>query len=78
MESYSVLLKKFKENEFLHDEAKEILKIEKDRTVSAILSDIKKRGWLTARLHPEDSRKRLYKLRNPKEVILEIELEDKK
>ncbi len=78
MESYSVLFKKYKENEFLNDDAKKILNIDKDGTVSYVLSELKKRGWLTTRLHPDDSRKRFYKLRNPKEIILEIELEDKK
>ncbi|MEF8880174.1 MAG: hypothetical protein V5A64_07285 [Candidatus Thermoplasmatota archaeon] len=73
MESYSSLWRKFKENEFLHDDAKKILKIEKDGTVSAILSDLKKHGWLTAKLHPDDSRKRIYKLKNPEEAITSIE-----
>jgi hypothetical protein len=73
MESYSILWKKLKENEFEHDNAKKILKIEKDGTVSAILSDLKKHGWLTVKLHPDDSRKRLYKLINPEDAITSIE-----
>lgn len=73
MESYSILWRKFKENEFEHDGAKKILKIEKDGTVSTILSDLKKHGWLTVTLHPDDSRKRIYKLKNPEEAIASIE-----
>lgn len=73
MESYSILWRKFKENEFEHDNAKKTLKIEKDGTVSAILSDLKKHGWLTAKLHPDDSRKRIYKLKTPEDAINEIE-----
>ncbi len=74
MERYSVLWKKFKENEFEHDDASKILKEEKDGLVSAILSELKKHGWLTIKLHPDDSRKRIYKLKNPEDAIETIEI----
>jgi hypothetical protein len=73
MERYSVLWKKFNESEFEHDDASNILKEEKDRLVSVVLSDLKKHGWLTVKLHPDDSRKRIYKLKNPEEAITSIE-----
>jgi len=41
--------------------------------VSVVLSDLKRHGWLTITLHPDDSRKRIYKLKNPEDAILEIE-----
>jgi len=72
MERYSVLWRKFKGNEFEHDDAAKILREEKDRLVSVVLSELKKHGWLTVKLHPDDSRKRIYKLKNPEEAILEI------
>ena len=72
MERYSVLWKKFKEDEFEHDDASKILKEEKDGLVSAVLSELKKHGWLAISLHPDDSRKRIYKLKNPEEAIKEI------
>ena len=73
MERYSVLWKKFKENEFEHDDASKILKEEKDRLVSVVLSELKKHGWLIIKLHPDDSRKRIYKLKKPEDAITEIE-----
>ena len=75
MERYSILWKKFKENEFEHDDASEILKEEKDRLVSVVLSELKKHGWITIKLHPEDSRKRIYKLKNPENAIETIEID---
>lgn len=74
MERYSVLWKKFKEDEFEHDDASKILKEEKDRLVSVVLSDLKKHGWLTVKLHPDDSRKRIYKLKNPEDAVREISI----
>lgn len=55
------------------DESVQILKEEKERLVSVVLSELKKHGWLTVKLHPEDSRKRIYKLKNPEDAINEIE-----
>jgi hypothetical protein len=70
---YSLLWKSFKNKEFNYDEAAKILKEEKERLVSVVLSELKKHGWLTIKLDPEDSRKRIYTLKSPKESIKEIE-----
>ena len=59
--------------EFDYKEATEILKEKKERLVSVVLSELKKYGWLTIKLDPEDSRKRIYKLKNPEDAIKEIE-----
>jgi hypothetical protein len=71
-ERYSLLWKTFKEKEFDHDQAASILKEEKERLVSVVLSDLKRHGWLTIKLHPEDSRKRIYSLKSPEKAMLEI------
>ncbi len=70
MKAYSKLWTKFKNKEFNHDEASKTLN--DDKMVSIILSELKQRGWLEIRLHPKDSRKRLYKLISPEEAIKEI------
>jgi len=70
---YSLLWKSFKNKEFDYDEAAQILKEQKERLVSVILSELKKHGWLTIKLDPEDSRKRIYTLKSPEESIKEIE-----
>lgn len=50
----------------------ETLKEKDERVVSLCLSDIKKYGWLEARLDPQDSRIRLYKLKGPEEAVKEM------
>jgi hypothetical protein len=70
MKAYSKLWTKFKNREFNHVEASKTLN--EDKMVSIILSELRKAGWLDIRLHPEDSRKRIYKLISPEEALKEI------
>ncbi len=72
-ERYSLLWREFKDKEFDHDGAAKLLKEKKEGLVSAVLSELKKHGWLTIKLHPDDSRKRIYKLKKPEAAITEIE-----
>ena len=72
MKRYSILWSKFKDKEFTHKQATDALKEKDERVVSLCISDLKKYGWLDAKLHPEDSRIRLYKLKNPEEATKEI------
>lgn len=66
-----------KEKEFDFSKAMEILNIKKDdkgvnlRALSVSFSKIKKAGWMDARLNPENSRTRLYKLKNPIRIVEE-------
>jgi len=72
MQRYSLLWKAFKTKEFEYDEASKVLKEKEERLVSVVLSELKKHGWLTLKIHPEDSRKRIYQLKKPEEAIKEM------
>ena len=72
MERYSLLWKKTRGKEFGFDVAKKILKEKDQRYVSITLSRMNKLGWLTVKINPKDSRKRIYKLKSPEEGTLEI------
>ena len=67
MQSYAKLWLAFKSSDFDHDQASKIIK--KKRLVSPILSELKRNGWLTIKLHPEDSRKRINQLTSPDKAI---------
>jgi len=71
MRAYAALWNKYKSKEFGHEEACKILK-QKKEVVSVLLSDIKKAGWVEAKLDQKDSRKRVYILKNPEKAINEI------
>lgn len=70
MQSYAELWIAFKSKEFEHDDASKIIK--KKSLVSPILSELKRAGWLTIKLHPVDSRKRIYQLKSPDEAVKEM------
>ena len=59
---------KFEDKEFSFEEAQKALK-EDNKFLSVVLSEMKKEGWLTLELDPEDARKRLYKLQSLEEVM---------
>lgn len=71
---YSLLWKAFNKRDFNYDEASKLLKEKNEALVSIVISELKKHGWLTVKLHPEDSRKRIYTLKNPEEAINDIEV----
>ena len=73
MKRYSTLWTKFKSKEFTHKRAIEALKEKDERVVSLCISDLKKYGWLEAKLHPQDSRIRIYKLKGPEEAVKEMD-----
>ena len=65
---YMKLWDKFKDKDFSFEDAKKTLK-EDNNFLSVILSEMKKEGWLTLELDPEDARKRLYRLIPLEEVM---------
>lgn len=69
---YAILWKEFKNKKFEFDDAKEILNEDNDKRLSVILSGFRKNGWLEVELHPESTRKRIYKLKSPEAAILDI------
>lgn len=69
---YALLWKAKKNGEFDYEEAREVLKEKDDKTLSVMLSELRKYGWLNVRLHPENARKRIYQLKPPHEVLEKI------
>ena len=65
---YMKLWDKFKDKDFSFEDAKKTLK-EDNNFLSVVLSEMKREGWLTLELDPEDARKRLYKLLSLEEVM---------
>lgn len=61
---HAKLWKAFRDDEFTFDEAVGVLG-DDSRIVSILLSELNKNGWIQSiRQHPDDSRKKIYKLTN--------------
>ena len=68
---YAKLWRAFGESEFTFSQAGDVLS-EGSHRLSVVLSELKRRGWLTVSIDPSDSRRRIYKLRNPTECVEEL------
>jgi len=68
MQRYSLLWVKFKNKEFNHKQATQVLP-DDERMVSVILSEMRKAGWIEVKLDSNDARKRVYKLKHPELVV---------
>ncbi len=67
---YAALWKAFRQQEFSHDAARDVLHEANERLVSVVLSTLKRHGWLAVALDPGDSRKRRYTLKDPLTVVM--------
>ena len=68
---YAILWKRFRDKEFTFEEAEGILPDNKG--IHMFFSDLRKHGWLDVRLDEQDTRKRVYKLKNPLNAFGEME-----
>jgi len=72
MQRYAKLWSSFKSKEFTHEQASKILKEKDPNLVSVILSYLRKYGWLSTKLHPIDTRKRIYQLKSPEQATKDM------
>ncbi len=72
---YSLLWTQYQDRKFSFEEARKTIGEADDKTLSVVLSSLKKYGWLEVELDPETSRKRLYWLKSPQKAIEEIAVE---
>lgn len=69
---YSLLWTNFANREFHREEAVKLLaerNKDDEKTVTSVLSELKKAGWLDMKLNPEDARKSIYQLKSEGEII---------
>ena len=68
MYRYAKLFSRFKSEEFTYDDILKTLH-EDHNMVSVVMSHLKKNGWVSIKLDPDDSRRRIYSLVNPDDAI---------
>ncbi|MEK6952771.1 MAG: hypothetical protein AABX29_07185 [Nanoarchaeota archaeon] len=72
---FSLLWKKYEHQDITYDEIKKELKVDDDNTISVFINELKKAEWIDVKLSSEDSRKRVYTLKAPNQIYLEIKKE---
>ncbi len=73
---YAILWQKYRSDEFTYEDAKSTLG--GGEFLNVVLSELRRNGWLTVRLNPADSRKRIYQLKMPDNIFREINTEGDK
>ncbi len=71
MQRYAKMWSIFGERPFSYENVEDKLKEKDNRIISVLLSELKKADWLSLELDPLDSRKRIYRLKNPTKAIVE-------
>jgi len=71
---YAVLWNKFKDKEFTFEQASKAL--DDNKGINVFFSDLRKAGWITVSLDSKDTRKRLYKLKDPESALKEMVAEN--
>jgi len=66
---YALLWKKFENKPFTFEQAQKELKFVEGNVVSVMFNELKNAGWITANLDDKDSRKRIYTLVNPIQIV---------
>ncbi len=66
---YAKLWQKFKSNPFTFEEAQKELKHLDRNVISVMFNELKNAGWIAVNLGEGDSRKRVYTLLTPAEIV---------
>lgn len=69
---YAHLWRKFSDKPFTHKHAADLLKEPQDTTLSLVIQELKRSGWVEISLDPNDSRIRLYTLKEPNTAVKEM------
>ena len=72
MKRYAKLWKAFASRDFSFEKAINALEEEDDRVIGLVLSELRKAGWISVKQDPNNSRKRLYQLKQPNEAVKEM------
>ena len=75
---YALLWKKFEDNPFTFEKAQKELKHLDRNLISVLFNELKSAGWIKVGLDEKDTRKRVYTLVNPMQVVDSSENDIKK
>jgi len=69
----SRLWKKYEDKEAITFKMiKDVLKMDDDNTIRVFINELKKADWIEVQLSPESSRERVYILKEPNKIMMEI------
>jgi len=70
---FSKLYKKYKNQAITFEMIRKVLSpMDDDNTIRVFLNELRSANWIDVQLSPESSRERVYMLKEPNEIIMEI------
>ncbi|UZE94112.1 MAG: hypothetical protein IB618_00855 [Candidatus Pacearchaeota archaeon] len=73
MERLSRLWKKYGDSQAItFKQIKDVLKMDDENTIRVFINELKKADWIEVQLSPESSRERIYILKEPNKIMMEI------
>lgn len=75
---YALLWNRYKDKSFTYKEAEKVLKHDDKPTISVMVLELRKAGWLNVELSKEDTRMRIYTLAPPNSVVEAVTYDTKK
>ena len=70
-ERLSKIYKEFDSKEITYEQIENILKEDKN-TISVFLNELRRAEWIEVKLNKEDMRKRIYVIKEPNKILMEI------
>jgi hypothetical protein len=74
-ERVSRIWKKYNQKEMTYDMIEKVLTIDDKNTINAFLNELKKAEWIEVKSSQEDARKKIYTLKEPNLIMMEIQRE---
>ena len=71
-ERFSLLWQTYDNKTVTYEEIEKVLKMDDRNTISVFINELKKAEWIDIKLSDEDSRKRVYSLKSPNQIMLEM------
>ena len=71
-ERLSRLWKKYESKEMTFEMIQEVLSMDDRNTISVFLNELRSADWIEVKSRKEDARKRIYTLKEPNEIMMEI------
>ncbi|MGA2130124.1 MAG: hypothetical protein ABSG05_00715 [Candidatus Pacearchaeota archaeon] len=76
-ERLSRLWKKYEGKDITYENIEKTLTMDDKNTINAFLNELKTAGWIEVKSNESDARKKIYILKSPSVVMLEIKKEEK-
>lgn len=71
-ERLSKIWRESEQEDLTYEQIEKILKPDEKTTISVFLNELRKAGWMDVKIDEVDARKRIYNIKEPNKILMEI------